>query len=128
MGDSGYSLFHIKEDGKSLDLYFRSQEMQKDFNFPYQIGSVGDDPSEGFDASHTFKHGDVVIAYSDGVSDNLYTSHFNSCIEAQLVDGLLQSPSEAADCLARKAYFLGKNMHYNAPFSKNAQIFAKENP
>ena len=54
-------------------MYFRSKEQQKSFNFPYQIGSVGDDPrTSGEDNEHKFEDGDVVLIYSDGVSDNLF--------------------------------------------------------
>ena len=43
MGDSGYALFHVNDN--KLELYFRSEEQQKEFNYPVQIGSVGDPPS-----------------------------------------------------------------------------------
>ena len=29
------------------DKYFLAPEQQKSFNFPYQVGSVGDNPNEG---------------------------------------------------------------------------------
>ena len=73
------------------------------------MGSVGDDPSVSVDNEHEFRNGDIVLAYSDGMSDNLYTSNFDACILEQLENGVLKSASEAADCLAHKAYFLGKN-------------------
>lgn len=54
-------------------MYFRSAEQQRQFNFPYQIGSQGDDPKTiGLDLQHTFNHGDILLVFSDGVSDNLY--------------------------------------------------------
>ena len=40
LGDSVFGIFHPQK-------YFISQDQQKSFNFPYQVGSVGDNPSEG---------------------------------------------------------------------------------
>ena len=59
IGDSGYALFHVvknEETGAMIpEVYFRSKEQQKSFNFPYQIGSRGDPPeSAGLDMTHEF--------------------------------------------------------------------------
>lgn len=45
------------------------------------------------------------------------------CIEEQLYDGLVVSLSTAADCLARKAYFLGKNQSFQSPWMKEYKYF-----
>jgi hypothetical protein len=42
MGDSGYLL--LRKEGIDLMTVYRSQEMQHSFNFPFQIGTGGDDP------------------------------------------------------------------------------------
>ena len=44
-GDSGYIL--LRREGDEIKTVFRSKEMQKSFNFPYQLGYKrnGDDPS-----------------------------------------------------------------------------------
>lgn len=66
-------------------MYYRSVEGQKSFNFPYQIGSTGDDPKKaGEDMTHTFRDGDILLVYSDGVSDNLYSNNFPSCFEGMI--------------------------------------------
>ena len=52
--------------------------------------------------------GDVVVMYSDGLADNIYRSGMYQCLEEQLENGVMVSLSQAADCLARKAYWLGK--------------------
>lgn len=59
--------------------------------------------------------------YSDGFSDNVYSPGFIPCVEKQLKNGLIQSYGEAADCLARKAYFLGKMVTYESPFARGAK-------
>ena len=55
--------------------------------------------------------------YSDGVADNLFTSGYYQCLEDDLVDGHMTSLGKAADCLAIKAYWLGKNTEYMSPFN-----------
>lgn len=102
-------------------MYFRSKEGQKRFNFPYQIGSTGDDPRyAGEDATHEFNHGDVLLVYSDGVSDNLFSEDFPKCFADKIHDGIVKSYGQVADCIARQAYALGKSPQYKSPFAKGA--------
>ena len=44
LGDSGYLL--VRKDGSKLVSVFRSQEQTHGFNFPFQIGTGGDDPEK----------------------------------------------------------------------------------
>jgi len=53
--------------------------------------------------------GDVVLVFTDGFHDNVFDSGMSQCIEEYTYNGLVTSMSAAADCLARKAYFLGLN-------------------
>ena len=48
------------------------------------------------------------------------------CMEEYLYDGLITSLSHAADCLARKAYFLGKNQEYQSPWMREYEWFTME--
>ena len=112
LGDSGYALFHVLPDD-TLQMYYRQESQQKTHNFPYQCGTMADDARE----SEVFWHkdlqdGDVVLVFSDGFQDNVFDSGFPYCIEEYLENGLVTSLSRAADCLARKAYFLGKNLEF----------------
>lgn len=59
--------------------------------------------------THEFKDGDVLVMYSDGYADNMFVSGSYQCLEETLKDGLITSLGKAADCLAVKAHFLGKN-------------------
>lgn len=118
LGDSGYALFHINPDN-SVQMYFRSTEQQFAFNFPYQCGTEGNDPGMADKNSHEFQHGDIVLVFTDGFHDNVYDSGFKACIEEHIYDGILVSPSAAADCLAKKAYWLGLNQWYRSPWMVN---------
>ena len=95
-------------------MYFRSPTQQKTHNFPYQCGGeYGDDPAWAEKFLHEdVRDGDVVLVYTDGFHDNIFDSGMPQCIEEQLYDDLVVSLSTAADCLARKAYFLGKNTNF----------------
>ena len=87
------------------------------FNFPYQCGTSGDDPGRAAQKfEHEFMDGDVVLLYTDGYHDNIYSSGMSACIEKYLTNGVVTSLSGAADCQARKAYWLGLNQWYKSPF------------
>ena len=45
LGDSGYML--LRKSGLDLVQVFRSVEQTHGFNFPYQVGTGGDDPAKG---------------------------------------------------------------------------------
>ena len=55
-------------------MIFRSKEMQKSFNFPYQCGygQNGDDLKYLFFQDHEIMHNDIVVMGSDGLFDNVF--------------------------------------------------------
>ena len=69
LGDSG---FMVVRDG---ELAFMSPQQQHEFNFPYQIGSadsMADMPSAAQRFSLEVAPGDIIVAATDGVFDNVY--------------------------------------------------------
>ena len=40
-------LLRQKKDSSKLEVVYESKEMQHAFNFPFQVGTNGDDPSTG---------------------------------------------------------------------------------
>lgn len=54
--------------------------------------------------------------YTDGVSDNIKPEDLKICIQEQIKEGKIISISQAADCLARTAHFLGKDPSHQSPF------------
>jgi hypothetical protein len=104
-------------------MYFRSTEGQKQFNYPDQIGSRGDNPRTiGTDTQHSFTSGDVLLVYSDGVSDNLFSEDFPKCFKNMIeVNGKIKSSHQVADCIALIAYHRGKNPRFDSPFAKGAR-------
>ena len=70
-----------------------------------------------------------MVMYSDGYADNNYVSGSYQCLEEELSDGLMTSLGKAADCLAIKAHWLGKNEDYVAPFNKEwRKAIAEKDP
>lgn len=45
LGDSGYML--LRKSGFDLVQVFKSKEQTHSFNFPFQVGTGGDDPAKG---------------------------------------------------------------------------------
>ena len=128
LGDSGYALFHVDEDD-TLQMYFKSPSQQKTHNFPYQCGGdYGDKPSLAQRFLHKdVREGDVIIVFTDGFIDNVYDDEMYECIYDQLDDGLVTSMSGAADCLARKAYVLGKDPNFMSPWMAEFKWYYENN-
>ena len=74
IGDSGYCIFRkSKYRTNSYKTIFESKPQLKGFNFPFQIGSIGDDPKCAKSITHKFvKNNDIIISATDGLFDNLY--------------------------------------------------------
>ena len=69
MGDSDYVIYrHIDNN---IEEIFYSESLQYGFNFPYQVGTNGDDPLHAHCESHALIPGDIILVGSDGLWDNL---------------------------------------------------------
>lgn len=69
MGDSEYVIY--RNTSKGLEEVFHSESMQYEFNFPYQVGTGGDDPLKAHCESHILYVGDIIVMATDGLWDNL---------------------------------------------------------
>lgn len=68
--------------------------------------------------THQFKHGDIILVYTDGVSDNFNEESFLVCFKEFITnEGLVMSYGIVADCIARLAYSLGRDTEYDSPFA-----------
>jgi protein phosphatase PTC7 len=119
VGDSGFLLFR-KIDEK-LEIVNKSKEVLHGFNFPFQLGTEGDDVSTGDKKSFQLQKEDLIILYSDGFSDNLYEDHIKSLVEKAVLEGLdLKGMSNS---LANSAYELCQDSKYLSPFAKTASHY-----
>ena len=142
VGDSGYSIHRRRRNNNDeWTVVFASEPGQQAFNFPHQLGGkYGHDVHQvGVSQQHRLHPGDVIVVYSDGVSDNVVPEQFHECLTSAAAkttkpkdDGdddndmlVLESYSWAADCIARTAYFLGKDETFDSPFAVGARLVGK---
>ncbi|XP_049362857.1 probable protein phosphatase 2C 55 [Solanum verrucosum] len=116
LGDSG---FMVIRDGCTV---LKSPVQQHDFNFTYQLesgGTGGDSPTSGEVFKIPVAPGDVIIAGTDGLFDNLYTSDITAVVvHARRAHLPPQVVAQKIAALARERA-LDKNRQ--SPFSTAAQ-------
>ncbi|KAK2988742.1 hypothetical protein RJ640_021007 [Escallonia rubra] len=115
LGDSG---FMVVRDGCTI---FRSPVQQHDFNFTYQLenGSDGDLPSSGQVFTFPVAPGDVIIAGTDGLFDNLYNNDITAVVVHAVRAGL--GPQVTAQKIAALARQRAQDKNRQTPFSAAAQ-------
>ena len=155
LGDSTYIILRPREKNGSLFEVFRLIEQQHSFNCPYQLAyfpepdqyevlakkgfgsfvsllkrsnlEMQDKPQDAKSDTFQVLKGDIVIAASDGLFDNLFDEDIIKISETFLAYGFL--PEEFCNKLAKelvsKAVQKGWDMTYRSPFSKNAAKFGQ---
>lgn len=115
LGDSG---FIVVRDGCTI---FRSPVQQHDFNFTYQLesGNNGDLPSSGQVFTIPVAPGDVIIAGTDGLFDNLYNNEITAVVVHAMRAGL--APQVTAQKIAALARQRAQDKDRQTPFSTAAQ-------
>lgn len=115
LGDSG---FVVVRDGCTV---FRSPVQQHDFNFTYQLesGNSGDLPSSGQVFKIPVASGDVIIAGTDGLFDNLYNHEVTAVVVHAVRAGL--GPQVTAQKVAALARQRARDSNRQTPFSSAAQ-------
>ncbi|GFP92690.1 probable protein phosphatase 2c 55 [Phtheirospermum japonicum] len=115
LGDSG---FMVVREGCTV---FRSPAQQHDFNFTYQLecGNNGDLPSSGQVFTIPVAPGDVIIAGTDGLFDNLYNSDITAVVVHAVRAGL--GPQVTAQKIAALARQRAVDKNRQTPFSTAAQ-------
>ncbi|XP_042509408.1 probable protein phosphatase 2C 55 [Macadamia integrifolia] len=115
LGDSG---FIVVRDGCTV---FRSPVQQHGFNFTFQLesGNGGDLPSSGQVFTIPVAPGDVVIAGTDGLFDNLYNNEVTAVVVHAMRAGL--EPHVTAQKIAALARQRAQDRDRQTPFSTAAQ-------
>lgn len=113
LGDSG---FIVVRDGCTI---FRSPVQQHDFNFTYQLGSSSDLPSSAQVFTVPVASGDVIVAGTDGLFDNLYNNEVTSVVVHAIRAGL--DPQVTAQKIAAFARQRALDKDRQTPFSAAAQ-------
>uniref|UniRef100_A0A804L6N5 Protein phosphatase n=1 Tax=Musa acuminata subsp. malaccensis TaxID=214687 RepID=A0A804L6N5_MUSAM len=115
LGDSG---FIVVRDGCTI---FRSPVQQHDFNFTYQLesGNASDLPSAAQVFTFPVESGDVIVAGTDGLFDNLYNSDITAVVVHGIRAGL--GPQVMAQKIAALARQRAQDKNRQTPFSTSAQ-------
>ncbi|XP_027074620.2 probable protein phosphatase 2C 80 isoform X1 [Coffea arabica] len=115
LGDSG---FIVVRDGSTT---FESPVQQHGFNFPYQLerGNKGDLPSSGQVFKISVLPGDVIVAGTDGLFDNLYKREITTIVGAAVTSGF--TPELTAQKVAALARHRAQDRERQTPFSTAAQ-------
>ncbi|KAJ8458814.1 hypothetical protein OPV22_031740 [Ensete ventricosum] len=115
LGDSG---FIVVRDGCTI---FRSPVQQHDFNFTYQLesGNGSDLPSAAQVFNFPVSSGDVIIAGTDGLFDNLYNNEITAVVVHATRAGL--GPQVTAQKIAALARQRAQDRNRQTPFSTAAQ-------
>ncbi|XP_038716098.1 probable protein phosphatase 2C 55 isoform X1 [Tripterygium wilfordii] len=115
LGDSG---FMVVRDGCTI---FRSPVQQHNFNFTYQLesGDNGALPSSGQVFTVAVAPGDVIVAGTDGLFDNLYNNEITAVVVHAVRAGL--GPQVTAQKMAALARQRAQDKDRQTPFSTAAQ-------
>ncbi|KAB2094691.1 hypothetical protein ES319_A02G177500v1 [Gossypium barbadense] len=115
LGDSG---FIVVRDGSTV---FHSPVQQHGFNFTYQLesGNNGDLPSSGQVFRIPILPGDVIVAGTDGLFDNLYNNEVAAVVVHALRAGF--SPESTAKEIVALARERAVDKNKQTPFAKAAQ-------
>lgn len=119
LGDSSY--LWLRKSGLDLEKLYRAKEQTQGFNFPLQVGTNGNNPTEGDIRTHDVQENDIFILATDGLFDNVYErdvisivrpfiKHTDEIIDLDLV----------AEMIAQKAEDLSKDPKYISPFARDA--------
>ncbi|KAJ0239042.1 protein phosphatase 2C 80 [Hirschfeldia incana] len=116
LGDSGFT---VVRDGTTV---FQSPVQQHGFNFTYQLGtgdSGGDMPRSGQVFMIDVEAGDVIVAGTDGVYDNLYNEDITGVVVSSVRAGL--DPKATAQKIADLARARALDKKWQSPFATAAQ-------
>lgn len=119
IGDSGYMLLRPAGEGK-FEMVFKSVEQQHSFNFPFQIGTNGDDPSKADSDFHAVFKKDILILGTDGLFDNLDEIQVQRLVEQYSAQNEL-SPSGIAKHIAEAAFKASLDTENISPFGEHAR-------
>jgi len=114
LGDSGAMVLRpgLREFGEHKVLFprcvLRSQDQEHGFNYPYQASAQNFEGivDELDEISTSVKEGDVLIAATDGVLDNLFDRDVQACVSEQLVFLMGDNPIDAQESIS----FLAKSI------------------
>lgn len=126
IGDSGYIILRkIKASmGTRLKVLFQSSEQCKSFNYPYQVGTNGDNPNHHANLiTHNVQNNDIIVCGSDGLFDNLTACHIIQTIMPFLDHDKIIDINLLSEVLAKSAFEFSLDPCFESPFAKKCRSF-----
>ncbi|KAK4842490.1 hypothetical protein QYF36_022624 [Acer negundo] len=116
VGDSGFMVIRHGE------VIYRSPIQQHRFNYPFQLGHdyLSECPNSAEELEVSVKSGDVIIAGTDGLFDNLYPREILRAVIEGITQGLM--PQNLAQKIAEVALVNSRNREIDTPFSCAARL------
>ncbi|KAJ4974349.1 hypothetical protein NE237_007523 [Protea cynaroides] len=116
VGDSGFVV--IRGDS----VIYGSPIQQRRFNCPFQLGNHAhnDEPSSAFEFKVPVEEGDVVVAGTDGLFDNLFAEDIVDMVFPTTYIG--KFPYWLAELIAKDAKMTSQDKLYASPFSLGAEM------
>ncbi|KAM7512262.1 hypothetical protein LguiB_011137 [Lonicera macranthoides] len=114
VGDSGFMLI------RGGEVVYRSPVQQHYFDCPFQLGSnYMDSPSSGDEMSVSVEPGDVIVAGTDGLFDNVFENEIEKLVNAGLEEGY--TPKSLARIIANVALLKSLDPSCSSPFTTAAK-------
>lgn len=146
LGDSGYIILRPqleniesqndlekkelnKKSTVNVDVVYKSEEQTHGFNFPFQVGTDGDNPRKAMLNTHKLKEFDIVIVATDGLWDNLnneqlvtilkkyYSTHNIDSENENLNNKSLINPQKLSEIITYTAEYVSLDKNYMSPFA-----------
>ncbi|KAI3472244.1 hypothetical protein Pfo_029732 [Paulownia fortunei] len=109
VGDSGFLV--IRHD----NVIYQSPTQQRRFNCPYQLGNTRDNPSIAMEIEVSVEPGDIVIAGTDGLLDNMHASEMVEIVRRDTMEG--KDLMEQACYMANLALYNSFDKYAETPYS-----------
>ncbi|KAI9165238.1 hypothetical protein LWI28_010224 [Acer negundo] len=118
VGDCGFMLYRDNQ------CVFRSPSQQRHFNIPYQLGNSksSDGPSIAKEIVVPVRLGDIVVAGTDGLFDNVFEYEIEAVLRATTNDDDKSCVGELAVIIAEYASAKSCDKSFESPFSKASKL------
>jgi serine/threonine protein phosphatase PrpC len=114
LGDSGFMII------RDAQVVLRSREQQHSFNYPFQLGSSGQDRPDMCDRyAIEVRVNDIIVLGTDGLFDNLFDKAILTLVNDAVTNKTFE-PTQTARLLAEEAARMSQRLFYRSPFTVKA--------
>lgn len=114
LGDSGFMVI------RNGNVFYKSPVQQHSFNRPYQLGQTSSDlPSSAIEIKLEMKAGDVIVAATDGLFDNMYLEEILVLVSQGISQG--SDAHNIAWTIAENALYNSFDRFSVTPFARASQ-------